>query len=242
MLSLPRKMLCAPIYREPDEMKEALLNKMKLLQSLQPVPWISPSTIFLKRDGLFLLKANNEGSLKVRIQKKLISMVNFFHSSIDASERQQRLHYARRRLLISVLAHAWLWGRPNVLDSQGNPIAFQDRMVLAPEDILRFLRDTRSHREGCPCEDLQGFLKTVREVPLPEDTSKWCAMGVTACLWWDKLHDSVEDIWCSCRATGGSLPPYQEAYLPSYNQACSVGRQEKEGRKNEKVMVEQESE
>jgi hypothetical protein len=238
-------------------MREAVLQKLEALKNLQSVPWINPSTIFLNREGLFLLKATDEGSLKFRVQKKFLSMVNLFHSSgFDTSERQQRLHYARRKLLISLVAHAWLWGRPEVWDSQGNPVASQNRGVLAPEDILRFLRDIRVHREACPCEDIRGFLETVREVPLLEDTSKWNVMGITACLWWDKLHDSEEGTWCSCcigpglksEMTGAidlareSLPPYHEACLPPYYQVCPVERREKEESKSEMVRVEQGSE
>ncbi|KAI8398623.1 hypothetical protein FOFC_19838 [Fusarium oxysporum] len=245
MLSLPRKKFCTPIYREPYEITEALLNQIELLKKSQSVPWISPSTIFLDRDGNFSLKVTDEGSLKIRIQKKLLSVVHLFHSSNLTSEREQRLHYAQRRLFISIVAHIWLWERPGVLNSQGNPVASHDMMVLAPEDILQFLRDTRVHRDGCPCGDLRGFLKTVREVPLVEETSKWNAMGVTACLWWDKLHDSEEGICCSCRMTDlapETLPPYHETYLPPYYQACPVGRQEKEERKSDMVVLKQESE
>ncbi|KAH7231145.1 hypothetical protein BKA59DRAFT_461431 [Fusarium tricinctum] len=252
-MSLLRKMLCAPIYREPQEMREAILQKLESLKNLQSVPWINPSTIFLNKKGLFLLKATDEGSLKFRVQRRILNMVNLFHTSgFDTSERQRRLHYARRKLLISLVAHAWLWERPEVWDNQGNPVASQNRKVLAPEDILKFLRDTRVHREGCPCEDIRGFLKTVREVPLLEDTSKWNVMGVTACLWWDKLHDLEGGIWCSCcigpglkSGMTGAIdlarerpPPYQEAYLPPYYQVCPVKGREKEESKSEMVRVE----
>jgi hypothetical protein len=255
MIFLRKKMLCVPIYREPHEIREAAIKKLEFLKNLPSVPWINPSTIFLDEEGLFCLKATNKGFLKVHIQQKLLSIVNIFHSPESiTSERQQRLHYARRRLMISLIAHAWLWGRPKVLDSQGNPVAFQDIRVLAPEDILRFLRDTRVHKEGCLCEDIQGFLKTVQEVSLPEDTSKWNMMGFTACLWWDNLHDLEEDIWCSCRMGPGlqskttdaidlareSLPPYHEAYLPPYHQVCPVEGQDKEESKSEMARMEEE--
>jgi hypothetical protein len=242
MLSLPTKMLCTPIYHEPHEIREAVIKQLELLKNLQPVPWISPSTIFLNRDGNFSLKLIDERSLKARMQKKFLSIVNLFHF-LNTSERQQRLHYAQRRLLISLIAHIWLWERPGVLDSQGNPVASHDMRVLAPEDILKYLRDTRVHREGCPCGDLRGFLETVREVPLVEETSKWNAMGVSACLWWDQLHDSEEGIWCSCRMRGvtdlalKNPPPYHEACLPPYYQDYPVRRQEKEERKSDMVVV-----
>lgn len=218
-------------------MKEAILQKLESLRNLQSVPRINPSTIFLDNEGLFLLKATDKGSLKFRMQKKVLSMVNLFHKSgLNTSEREQRLHHARRRLLISLVAHAWLWGRPQVWENQGNLVASQNRKVLAPEDILKFLRDIRVHREGCGCEDIRAFLETVREVPLLEDTSKWNIMGVTACLWWDKLHDSKGGLWCSCCIGPGlkfgmtgaidlareSLPPYQEVFLPPYHQVCPV--------------------
>jgi hypothetical protein len=250
IMSPSRKMLCAPIYRKPQEMREAILQKLESLKNLQSVPWINPSTIFLNKEGLFLLEAVDEGSLTFRVQKKLLAMANLFHSpGSDTSERQRRLHYARRRLLISLVAHAWLWERPKLWDGQGNPVASQNKIVLAPEDILKFLRDTRVHREGCPCEDIRGFLETVREIPLVKDTSKWNVMGVTACLWWDKLHDLKGGIWCSC-CIGSSLrsgmpgtigltqdspPPYHEAELPPYNQNCPVKGQGKEGSKGEMV-------
>ena len=253
MMSLPPKVLCAPIYRKPHEMREAVLEKLKSLKNLQSVPWINPSTIFLSKEGLFLLKATDEASLKFRVQEKFLSIVNLFHSRGNISQRERRLHYAQRRLLISLVAHAWLWGRPKIWDSQGSPVAPQNRTVLAPEDILRFLRDTRIHTEDCPCKDIQGFLETVREVPLLEDTSKWNIIGVTACLWWDRLHDSEEGTWCSCcispelrsGMTGAinlpreSLPPYQEVYLPAYLEVCPVKRREKEDSKSEIATVEQ---
>jgi hypothetical protein len=95
---------------------------------------------------------------------------------------------------------------------------------------------------------MRGFLETVREVPLLDDTSKWNVMGVTACLWWDKLHDLKGGIWCSCCIDPGligaidlarePLPPYQEAYLPPYYQVCPVERREKEESKSEMARVE----
>ncbi|QKD50463.1 uncharacterized protein FOBCDRAFT_125967 [Fusarium oxysporum Fo47] len=246
MIFFRKKTLCVPIYRQPHEVKEAAKKKLESLTNLSSVPWINPSTIFFNNEGLFSLKATNNSFLKVHVQQKLLSVVNLFHSpECTTSEREQRLHYARRRLLISIMAHAWLWGRPKVLDSQGNPVALQDIKVLAPERILAFLRDTRIHREGCPCEDIQGFLETVQEVPLPKDKSRWNMMAFTACLWWDNLHDLEDGMWCSCRIGPGrqsmtnaidlareSLPPYHEAYLPPYYQVCPVERQDKEDSKS----------
>jgi hypothetical protein len=125
-------------------------------------------------------------------------MVNLFYSpTLNAKEEQQRLRYARRRLLISLLEHAWLWRRHKVLDNQGKPVAFEDSRVLAPEDIFEFLKDNQVHTRRCRCEKARDFVEKVEEVSLLEDTSKWNAMGVTACLWWDmSLDESTVGIVC----------------------------------------------
>jgi hypothetical protein len=213
MISLPKKVFCAPIYCGPQEMRDAVIRELESLENLKPVPWLVASTVFLNKDGSFSLKVIDERSLKIGMQKVSSFMVNLFYSpSRKVPEEQQRLHYARRRLLISLLAHAWLWRRHKVLDNQGNPVAFEDRRVLAPEDILNFLKDTQVHTGRCRCENVIGFLEKVQEVPLLEDTSKWNVMGVTACLWWDKSHDlRKHDVhkgpWCSCRLENANRLP-----------------------------------
>jgi hypothetical protein len=198
-------MFCAPVYCGPQEMRDAITRALESLENLKPVPWLVASTIFLDKDGSFSLEETDERSLKMGVHKVASFMVNLFYSPrLKVPEEQQRLHYARRRLLISLLAHAWLWRRHKVLDNQGNPVAFEDRRVLAPEDILKFLKDTQVHTRRCRCEKVIDFLEKVQELPLLEDTSKWNAMGVTACLWWDRSHDlRKHDVhkgpWCSCR-------------------------------------------
>lgn len=191
--------------------------------------WVDASTIFLNKDGYFSFKMIDERSLRVHTLKASLFMLNLFSSPrLKASEEeQQRLHHARRKLLVSVLAHAWLWGRLKVLDNNGKPVAFENRRVLAPEKILEFLSDTRVHTMGCRCENVRDFLKEVPPVPLREDTSKWNMMGIIACLKWDKSHNlHAPGPWCSCRLEQEtpspppyleqetlSPPPYHEVYL-----------------------------
>jgi hypothetical protein len=212
----PNKISCAPIYLGPQEVRHAALEGLEALEDSKLRQWVDTSTIFLNKDGSFSLKVIDEGSFRARMLKASLFMVNIFSSPrLKASEEQQRLHRARRRLLVSLLAHAWLWGRPKVLDNHGNPVAFEDRRVLAPEDILEFLSDTRVHTTPCRCENIRGFLEKVQDVSLFKDTSKWNMMGVIACLKWDKSHNlHAAGPWCSCRLEKEFYPPsYHEVYL-----------------------------
>jgi hypothetical protein len=217
------KIFCAPIYRDYEHIRHAALRVLKDLGALEDskLPqWVDASTIFLNKDGSFSPEMIDKRSFRGRAlevsQKASLFMVNLFSSQrFKASEEEeQRLHHARRRLLVSLLAHAWLWERPNVLDNHGNPVAFKDRRVLAPEDILKFLSNTRVHTARCGCKDVGDFLKKVRDVSLREDTSKWNMMGVVACLRWDKSHNVyAEGPWCSCRFE-------KEPFPPSYHEVC----------------------
>jgi hypothetical protein len=215
------KISCAPIYRDYKQIRQAAQDALEDLEAPEVSKlrqWVDTSTIFLNKDGSFALKMIDEGSFRVRTLKASLFMVNLFSSlSLKASEEEeQRLHHARRRVLVSLLAHAWLWGRPNVLDNHGNPVAFKRRRVLAPKDILEFLSDTRVHTADCRCKNVRAFLETVQGVSLHEDTSKWNMMGVVACLRWDKLHNLyAEGPWCSCR-----LQKELHSPPPSYHEVC----------------------
>jgi hypothetical protein len=222
----PNKTFCAPIYLGPKQIRHEALEGLKTLEDSKPRQWVDDSTIFLNKDGSFSLKMIDEGSFRVRTLKASLFMVNLFSSrklkaSEEEKEEEQRLHHARRRLLVSLLAHAWLWRRPEVLDNNGNLVAFEDREVLAPEKILEFLSDTRFHTTGCRCENIRDFLEKVQEVPLHKDTSKWNMMGAIACLKWDKSHSRyAEGPWCSCRLT-----KERELFPPSYHEACLTKNQ-----------------
>jgi hypothetical protein len=221
----PSKIYCAPIYRDYKQIRQAAQDALEDLEAPEDSKlrqWVDTSTIFLNKDGSFSPEMIDKRSFRGRAlevsQKASLFMVNLFSSQrFKASEEEeQRLHHARRRVLVSLLAHAWLWGRPNVLDNHGNPVAFKDRRVLAPEDILKFLSNTRVHTARCGCENVQDFLEKLQDVSLHEDTSKWNMMGVIACLRWDKSHDLYEDgPWCSCRLKKELFPP-----PPSYHEVC----------------------
>jgi hypothetical protein len=169
------KIFCAPIYRDYEHIRHAALRVLKDLEALEDskLPqWVDASTIFLNKDGSFSPEMIDKRSFRGRAleasQKASLFMVNLFSSQrFKASEEEeQRLHHARRRLLVSLLAHAWLWERPNVLDNHGNPVAFKDRRVLAPEDILKFLSNTRVHTARCGRKDVGDFLKKVSPTKL----------------------------------------------------------------------------
>jgi hypothetical protein len=220
MAPLLKKKLCAPIYLPPQEMKDAVLMTLKAFESHNPVPLIEASSIYLNQDGSFHFKETDKGSFRMHIEKASLFIANLFSSSESkVSEKHQRLHYARRKLLISILIHAWLWERHEVFDNQGNSIPYQYRKVLAPKDILNFLHTTRGHQEPCSCENIQGFLERVQEVTLFEDKSRWNITGVTGCLLWDKLHDIHKGLWCSC-CIGDmvTLPLYSDDDRPPYHQ------------------------
>jgi hypothetical protein len=217
------KIFCAPIYRDYEHIRHAALRVLKDLEALEDskLPqWVDASTIFLNKDGSFSPEMIDKRSFRGRAleasQKASLFMVNLFSSQrFKASEEEeQRLHHARRRLLVSLLAHAWFWERRKVLDKDGNPVAFKNRKVLAPKDILQFLSDTRVHTSRCRCENVRDFLEKLQEVSLYKDTFKLNMMGVIACLRWDKAHNlSVEGPWCSCRLEKESFPP-------SYHEVC----------------------
>ncbi|KAI8397186.1 hypothetical protein FOFC_20458 [Fusarium oxysporum] len=210
------KRACAPIYFEPQTIKDSALIKLDALQSLkQSQEWVDDSTIFLNEDGSFSHEVIEEGSFKARTQKVFLFMAKLFSSpGSEDSKEELRLRRARRRLLVSLLAHAWLWGRPKVLDNRGNPVAFDERKVLAPQDILNFFRKVRARKRSYSYDDIRYFLEhDLKEVDLHKDTSKWHIMGVVACLRWDKSHNLHDGgPWCSCRLeTKGHPPPYHEA-------------------------------
>jgi hypothetical protein len=216
----PSKRLCAPIYFEPQIIKDSALKKLKAIENLKLTQqWINNS-IYLNEDGTFSHQVLEERSVQVYTQKASLRIATLFSllgskDSKEAPRLQQRLHSARRQLLVSLLAHAWLWGRPKVLDNKGNLVPFEKRRVLAPQDILNFFMKVRSHEASYTYKEVWEFLdKGIQEVALYKDTSKWNATGVIACLRWDKSHNLHNGgPWCSCRLERKLPPPYQEVSL-----------------------------
>ncbi|KAH7201253.1 hypothetical protein DER44DRAFT_869787 [Fusarium oxysporum] len=216
-----RKRLCAPIYFGPGIIKDSAKMKLNALENLKlSQEWVDNST-FLNEDGSFSHQVLNERSVQVYTQKASLLITTLFSSlgSKDSNEaprlQEQRLRSARRQLLVSILAHAWLWGRPKVLDNKGNLVPYEKRRVLAPQDILNFFIKVRAHEASYTYKETWEFLdKGIQEVALPEDTSKWNAIGVIACLRWDKSHNLHSGgPWCSCRLEKKLPPPYQEVPL-----------------------------
>jgi hypothetical protein len=217
----PSRRLCAPVYFGPQTIRDSALKKLNALEISQQ--WVDDSTIFLNEDGSFSHKVIKEGSFKVHTQKVSLFMANLFSLS-KTSKEEQRLYNARRRLLVSLLAHAWLWGRPRVLDNRGNPVAFEERRVLAPQDILDFLGKVRARKASCTYKEIHDFLVHMQEVALHEDTSKWNITGVIACLRWDKSHNLHNGgPWCSCRLEKKGLPPPYHEVCPHIKEGESAG-------------------
>ncbi|KAH7207440.1 hypothetical protein DER44DRAFT_663384 [Fusarium oxysporum] len=217
----PSKRLCAPIYFEPQTMRDSALKKLDALENLKlSQQWVDNS-IYLNEDGTFSHQVLEERSVQVYTQKASLLIAKLFSSlgSKDLKEaprlQEQRLRNARRQLLVSLLAHAWLWGRPKVLDNKGNSVAYKERRVLAPQDILNFFAEVRAHKASYTYKEIQHFLdKRIQEVALHKDTSKWNVTGVVACLRWDKSHNLHNGgPWCSCRLEKKPPPPYQEVPL-----------------------------
>jgi hypothetical protein len=154
-------------------------------------------------------------------------MANLVCSPGDkVSPEEQRLHLGRRQLVVSLLAYAWLWGRPKVLDNRGNPVAFEKRRVLAPQAILDFLDKVRAGKASCTDEEIRNFLLKVPEVHLHEDTSKWNVTGLIACLRWDKSHDLHDGgPWCSCRLERDLFPPPYGEVFPTKSPNFGVAGQ-----------------
>jgi hypothetical protein len=213
------KRACAPVYFGPEIIRDSALKKLKALKDLKSSgQWVDDSTIFLNRDGSFSHRVIEERSFRVCTQKVSLFMARLISASgSEAATEEQRLRNARRRLLVSLLAHAWLWGRPKVLDNRGNPVAFEDRRVLAPQDILNFLDRVRAGTASFTHEEVCGFLvDDAQEVALHEDMSKWNLRGVIACLRWDKAHNLRDGgPWCSCRLERKGLPPPYDEVCPT---------------------------
>ncbi|KAH7199065.1 uncharacterized protein B0J16DRAFT_360625 [Fusarium flagelliforme] len=214
------KTFCAPIYREPSEIREFALQWLDTLGNTElSRRWVDSSIIFLNKDGSFSLNVIEENSLKARTQKASLFMANLVcPPGCKALPEEQRLHLARCRLLVSLLAHAWLWGRPRVLDHKGSPVAYENRQVLSPQQILDFLGKFRASKASCTDKEIREFLVKVPQVSLHEDTSKWNTTGVIACLKWDRSHDLHNGgPWCSCRLEKYSSPPPYDP--PPYDEA-----------------------
>lgn len=102
-----------------------------------------------------------------------------------------------------------------MFDNEGNPVAFGERRVLAPQYILDFLSSIRARKDRCIYERIRKFLEGLETVPLHEDTSKWNITGIIACLRWDRSHNlHNREPWCYCRLEKYlSPPPYHEICL-----------------------------
>ena len=222
-----KKITCTPIYVEPEELREEAKRELKILRNLElSGQRVDDSTIFLDENGSFSHNVIEEGSFKMRTQKASSFMTNFVFSPGYKASPDERLLYSGRGLLLSLLAHAWLWGRPKVLDNKGKLVAFENREVFAPQDILDFLRKIRVCRDSCTYERIRKFLDSLEAIHLHEDTSKWNVMGVIACLRWDKSHNRhYGGPWCSCRLeTEHCPPPYHEICLTKSPNLGVVGR------------------
>lgn len=179
------------------------LEELNRLETLKHFQWVDASTIFLQKDGSFSLDVINKAPFRAHIKRASLFIINLFPSrrpkapeeEEEEQQQQQRLH-ARRLLLVSLLGHAWLWERPRVLNSQGNVVDFKERRVLAPTEILKFLC-----KADYTYQEVYNFLDKVQEVSLHQDSSRWNAKAVIACLRWDRMHDiyGEEGPWCSCR-------------------------------------------
>ncbi|WJG35856.1 uncharacterized protein FOBCDRAFT_242065 [Fusarium oxysporum Fo47] len=178
------KELCAPIYFTPQEVKNSALDKLEALEALRlSRQWVDNSAIYLQKDGSFSHEVAKRGGLQTHLQTAYLSVASFISPpGYQDSPEEERLRNARRHLLVSILAYAWLWRRPKVLDHQGNLVAFEQR---------------------------QKFLFNAQEVPLHLDKSKWNITGFFACLRWDNLHNlrRVGGPWCSCRMEKDCYPP-----------------------------------
>jgi hypothetical protein len=213
----PNKITCTPIYRQPQEIRdEALLKLMELDALERSGQWVDDASLFLKKGGSFSHRELEEGSFKVCTQKASCFMANLVSPSRQKASPEERLLMSGRGLLLSLLAHAWLWTRPKVLDDKGDPVAFEERRVLAPQAILDFLGEVRAHKVSCTYKEIWKFLMTVQEIPLHEDTSKWNATGVIACLRWDRSHNERNGgPWCYCRLEKDLFPP-------PYHEVCAT--------------------
>jgi hypothetical protein len=210
----PNKIACAPIYIEPEQMREKASNALKALKHCGQ--WIDDSTLLLNEVGSFSHKAMEDDSFKVRTQKASFFLANLVSPpGYTVKPEEQRVYIGGRRLLISLVAHAWLWARPEVLDSKGNPVNVEKRRVLAPQEILDFLGSLRPCKDGCTYDKISSFVESLSVVSVHGDTSKWNLTGVIACLKWDKAHDLHNGgPWCSCRLRKKkNFPPsYHDIY------------------------------
>ncbi|KAH7201151.1 hypothetical protein DER44DRAFT_812042 [Fusarium oxysporum] len=226
----PRKRLCAPIYFEPEIIKDSAITKLDALENLKlSQEWVNNS-IFLNEDGSFSHQVLNKRSFQVYTQKASLLITTLFSSvgSKDSKEaprlHEESLRSARRQLLVSLLAHAWLWGRPKVLDNNGDLVPYEKRRVLAPQDILNFFMKVRTHKASFTYKEVREFLdKGIQKVTLYEDTSKWNATGVIACLRWDQSHNLHNGgPWCSFTLNNGLAWPVDKKLPPPYQEVSLV--------------------
>ena len=212
---------CAPIYVEPEVLRDLAIKTLDKIKDPEMGPkWVHDSNLYLTRNGFFSYGMTREGSVKVHTQKAILFLTNLVWSPrpevpLEEQRLQQRLGRARRQLVVSLLAHAWLWGRPKVLDNQGNPKSFEERWVLSPQMILDFLDGVRTLKTTCTDEDVRQLIEGVPKIPLHKDRSKWSVTGLVACLRWDKCHDGHNGgPWCSCRLKKeDSPPPYNDVFV-----------------------------
>jgi hypothetical protein len=193
-------MACAPVYREPEEVRRAALEALDAFESLDPRMWVDCDYMPPKRDGSLHYNMRDKQSWKVRGLKLGLAGFNLLGPSrLKISSEEMRLGLARRGVLLSVLMHTQLWMRGNVLNERGEPVASEDKKVLSPDSIFDFFNEVRATNGRYDFEKVRDLLEKMPVVAIPRDTSHWSEVGLPVVFrLWDMRHAANGDLWCTC--------------------------------------------
>lgn len=193
-------MPCAPVYREPEEVRRAALEALDTFESLDPQLWAKGDYMPLKRDGSFQYGVKDKRSFSVYYLRTAVAVCNVVNPPrLKMSSEEVRVHLARRSVLIALLVHTLLWMRDGVTNDRGELVRAEDKMVLSPGCILDFIKAARETDGRYHLDKVRNLLEKQPVVAIPRDTSHWKVVDLPLSIQiWDMQHSIDGDLWCSC--------------------------------------------
>lgn len=208
-------MPCAPVYREPEEVRRSALEALDTFESLDPQVWAKGGFMPLKKNGSFHYEVRDKRSFGVCFIKTVFAVCNLVYPArLKMSSEVVRVHFARRSVLIALLMHTLLWMRDGVINDLGERVKPEDKRVLSPDSILNFIKGAQNTDGRYHLEKVRDLLEKMPVIAIPRDTSHWTLVELPILVKvWDMEHFMGGDLWCKCNLPIEKLKEKLEALI-----------------------------